>query len=383
MCVPHTAEDHNTIPDGVQRTPAASARLPGVHTVLRNVPPLSPGDTLGHALEMMRAGGLHVLPVVEGGIVKGVVRRQALHAVLRDQGDQGRARRVAEIVDQDYRSLPDPFSAEEALDTAASAPDGVLIAVDSVGGYHGLVTHADLLSLWTNAIRPPRIAGMATPIGVYLTTGTLRAGVGNIGLALTGVLLAVFYLVSDYAAARISASLGTQWSASLYGFTLREVLPLALMLLLVRWSPLAAYHAAEHQTVSAIERGEALVPEVVSRMPRAHPRCGTNVVVILVVFAAVQWIDPYIALVAGLLAWRYLGRHLQQYVTTRPASPKQLQKGLEAGRELLAKYREELASAGRPGAVRRLWNLGWMQVLAGYSLAVAAYEVALRWLTPG
>lgn len=349
---------------------------------MRDIPALHPDDTLGRALERMRASGLQALPVAEGGILKGVVRRQELHALLRDEGEPGRARRVAEVVSQNYSTLPNPFSIEEALDAAAAAPDGVLIAVDSVGGYHGMATHTDLLSLWTHAVRPSRIAGMATPIGVYLTTGTLRAGVGNLGLALTGVLLAVFYLVSDYAAARIAASLGTELSASLFGFTLREILPLALMLLLVRWSPLAAYHAAEHQTVSAIEHGEALVPEVVSRMPRAHPRCGTNVVVILVVFAAVQWIDPYIALAAGLLAWRFLGRHLQQYVTTRPASPKQLQKGLEAGRELLAKYREELASAGRPGPVRRLWNLGWIQVLAGYSFTVAAYVFAVRWLTP-
>lgn len=350
--------------------------------MLRDVPALHPDDTLGRALERMRASGLHVLPVAEGGMLKGVVRRQELHALLRKEGEPGRARRVAEILSQDYCALPNPFSIEEALDSAAAAPDGVLIAVDSVGGYHGVATHTDLLSLWTHAVRPSRIAGMATPIGVYLTTGTLRAGVGNLGLALTGVLLAVFYLVSDYAAARIADSLGTEWSVSLLGFTLREILPLALMLLLVRWSPLAAYHAAEHQTVSAIEQGEALVPEVVSRMPRAHPRCGTNVVVILVVFAAVQWIDPYIALAAGLLAWRFLGRHLQQYITTRPASPKQLQKGLEAGRELLAKYREELASAGRPGPARRLWNLGWIQVLAGYSFTVAAYVFAVRWLIP-
>ncbi|MGQ9696427.1 MAG: DUF1385 domain-containing protein [Armatimonadota bacterium] len=351
--------------------------------MLRHVPPLRPDDTLGRALEMMRASGLHTLPVAENGTLKGVIRRQALHALLRQQGEQGRARPVADLLELEYHPLPSPYSVEDALDAAASAPDGVLIAVDSVGGYHGVVTHADLLSLWTNAVRPQRIAGMATPIGVYLTTGTLRAGVGNLGLALTGVLLAVFYLVSDYAAARITASLGTEWSLSLAGFTVREVLPLALMLLLIRWSPLAAYHAAEHQTVSAIEQGEALVPEVVSRMPRAHPRCGTNVVVILVVFAAVQWVDPYIALVTSLLAWRHLGRYLQQYITTRPASPKQLQKGLEAGQELLAKYREELVRAGGSSAIRRAWNLGWIQVLAGYAVTVAGYEFAKQWLTPG
>jgi uncharacterized protein YqhQ len=36
--------------------------------------------------------------------------------------------------------------------------------------------------------------------------------------------------------------------------------------------------------VHAIERGEPLVLEVVRRMPRVHPRCGTNLVAGIALF---------------------------------------------------------------------------------------------------
>ena len=47
-----------------------------------------------------------------------------------------------------------------------------------------------------------------------------------------------------------------------------NLLALTLFLLLMRVSRLAGYHAAEHQTVHAMERNETLVPEIVCRMPR-------------------------------------------------------------------------------------------------------------------
>src|SRR2546423_10530097 len=69
-----------------------------------------------------------------------------------------------------------------------------------------------------------------------------------------------------------------------------QALPFPLFLLFVRALPLVQYHAAEHQAVHAMERGEPLDPEIVRRMPRVHPRCGTNIMaggmVFLIVFIA-------------------------------------------------------------------------------------------------
>lgn len=46
-----------------------------------------------------------------------------------------------------------------------------------------------------------------------------------------------------------------------------------------------AYHGAEHKTINAYEAGAALEPEVVARFSRAHTRCGTGfLLIVLVIF---------------------------------------------------------------------------------------------------
>ena len=47
-----------------------------------------------------------------------------------------------------------------------------------------------------------------------------------------------------------------------------------------------AYHGAEHKTINAYEAGDELSPEVVSRYPIEHPRCGTAFL-LTVVFVSV------------------------------------------------------------------------------------------------
>ena len=47
-----------------------------------------------------------------------------------------------------------------------------------------------------------------------------------------------------------------------------------------------AYHGAEHKTINAYEAGDALEPEIVSRHPIEHPRCGTAFL-LTVVFVSV------------------------------------------------------------------------------------------------
>ncbi len=50
-----------------------------------------------------------------------------------------------------------------------------------------------------------------------------------------------------------------------------------------------AYHGAEHKTINAYEDGAPLEPTSVARYPRAHPRCGTGfLLVVLVVFVFVS-----------------------------------------------------------------------------------------------
>ncbi len=44
-----------------------------------------------------------------------------------------------------------------------------------------------------------------------------------------------------------------------------------------------AYHGAEHKTINAYEHGAPLEPEAVARYPRAHTRCGTGFLLIVLV----------------------------------------------------------------------------------------------------
>jgi hypothetical protein len=159
-----------------------------------------------------------------------------------------------------------------------------------------------------------------------------------------------------------------------------------LFLLVLRLSPLAGFHAAEHQTVNAIEKGEPLALEAIAAMPREHPRCGTNLMALL--FGA-QLLLPLVAheplltlpaLVLGALAWRKVGHLLQRHFTTRPPRRYQLRDGQRAGQQLLAAY------AARPGfrvdRWRRVWNMGLVQILAGAFTVIAACEAAHQ-LFPG
>jgi uncharacterized protein YqhQ len=49
------------------------------------------------------------------------------------------------------------------------------------------------------------------------------------------------------------------------------------------------YHGAEHMTIHALEHGDPLVPEAVRRYPTAHPRCGTEFLVVVILLSIVAF----------------------------------------------------------------------------------------------
>lgn len=164
---------------------------------------------------------------------------------------------------------------------------------------------------------------------------------------------------------------------------LLETLPIVSLILLFRLSPLAGYHAAEHQVVHALERDEPLIPDVVSRMPRVHPRCGTNLGVAISIFSSVflfffrcQWLPSeeerasvatLLAAVATLFLWRPLGSFAQQYITTKPATVEQIQSGIDAANELLDRFSTAEHRQATPWS--RLRSSGVLHVMAGALLA--------------
>jgi hypothetical protein len=138
--------------------------------------------------------------------------------------------------------------------------------------------------------------------------------------------------------------------------------------------PISAIHAAEHQVVHAIEREEPLELAIVRRMPRVHPRCGTNIAagasIFLTVFTT-EWIDATeVRLMAAALLtvifWRRLGSLMQKYVTTKPAKDRYLAMGIQSGKELLARFGTGTSTA--PTWPSRIWNSGILHVMAGSSI---------------
>ncbi len=382
-----------------------------LRSVLRPAPPLAPEDSLRRCLTLTRFQPLATLPVLENGFLKGVVPLSVLLPAL--QMDPGDARE---------RMLDRPVSTVMQPPTAVAAPEmGVdevgslcalyglseIVVVDAQGYCFGMVSAADLLLPDAPQPRPTRIGGMATPFGVYLTDGSLRAGANDFALISTGVMMTVRYGLSYLCVIGIGTLLHRYLNVpNAFSFDSDYVPPanlpwmglinvaislgvLGLFLTLIRITRLAGYHAAEHQTVHAIERGERLIPEIVGRMPRAHPRCGTNFVAAVLVFSTLSQALGYIpffdggiaqiaAVVATLFTWRSVGTFLQERFTTRPAKERELASGIAAGNELLFRYLNSPPT--RPGFFKRIWYTGMVQVMSGMVLTyTVCYLIWLVW----
>jgi CBS domain-containing protein len=303
----------------------------------------------------------------------------------------------------DLGFVPAIFSLENTLSTLQRYDVPALPVIDGNGSYLGLISHADVLAAMNKNIRPPLVGGMATPLGVWLTDGHISAGAPTFGLFLSGILMGLCYIFSYAVMAAIlywlSSSFHTDWMVQFVsgrigadsnsGSWLSLIMTVAqgfLFLGAFRLLPIAGTHAAEHQTVWAMERGLELIPENVKQMPRAHPRCGTNLValagLIEIVFQHLPSFDPGTILFALLfiyLFWRNLGEWLQNWFTTRPANAKQLQSGIDAGLALQQKYQEQPVVVTSFG--RRLFNSGLVYSAAGMILTLSAFMYALTLLS--
>lgn len=261
---------------------------------------------------------------------------------------------------------------------------------------------------------PPRLGGMATPLGVYLHDGISGGGAGFWGLFLTGVTMSLLAFTAQAAAHGVGQLLAAhpqllfRWEQFAppglrdWLFAISPYLPLPLVFLLLRLAPMSGTHAAEHQVVHCIERHAPLVPSCVRSMPRVHPRCGTNLfagftlflLTFLGVFCAAQeWRWPpldgaslavMLAAPITLIFWRRVGGWIQYWFATRPATDGQIAGAIQAAEQVLSRRRKRLSSS-RPlrfALPRRIWTMGFPQILLGY-LAVFAALTGIGEAFPG
>ncbi len=326
---------------------------------------LDSSDTLSRAVEALQNTPSRGVLVMHNGYYFGLLTdAEVARALATDP-----AMTAGEASAREVPVIPADTPCRDALRTLAEADLPALPVVARDGRLLGAISRAELLETLYRRRRPASIGGMATPLGVYLSDGIHRGGVGDLALILTGVFLFIGSLLSA------AVALGVVFAWRRLG--LAGIIPdpwiitPAFLLAFAAWfrlSRVAGYHAAEHQTVHAIERNEPLEPERVAMMPRPHPRCGTNLMVLFSVFMTLSaWmkIDPFVAGVISLAAYRFLGPWVQQNITTRPASRKQIENGISAGRQILDRYQRGTSWSSRSGW-KRVWNMGLLQVAIGY-----------------
>lgn len=325
-------------------------------------------DSIKRAAALMRDNGDALLPILDGNRLQGVLLQTSLVSALAEGLEPTTA---SERLMTPAATVKGYASAAECLRRFEDSGHSTLVVVDDSNHLLGLVSPADLFPRPVPRPRPAQLGGMATPMGVYLTTGSVSGGAPKWALVLTGATMFTLLLVGKFA------------GDSLFPWMLRQRIPfdvvnavtslvtLGIFLLGLRLLPLAGTHGAEHQVVHAVERGEDLTPEVVARMPRVHPRCGTNLAAGATLFLSVMkisWIpDMELRVLLGAVVtatlWKPLGSAMQQYVTTKPPSRAQIEGAIRSAEDLLANYAASRRMVGSPW--QRIWHSGVLHVITG------------------
>ena len=335
-------------------------------------------DSLLSAAEKLHHNRCGILPVTDNGEFIGVVTEASFAKLMANSNRLSSPCKDATIA---CNSIEPYATGAEALRVLATTNTSALIVLDDRSHVAGIVCGSDLVPRDREFQTPPMVGGMATPFGVYLTSGSTGAGARGVALVTTGMLMFGMFLLGGVITNKLESMYAEQvpeWIRPAV-FALG---PLVIFLALMRILPISGTHGAEHQVVHALERGEPLIPEVVRRMPRVHPRCGTNLAVAAMLFLSLfQWkftsndeIRFIVAIVVTLFIWQPVGNFFQQYLTTRKPTKKQLDDGIEAAQELIEVHAEH--GVNEPTIAMRIINSGALHVILGSALMYAAALVA-------
>ena len=155
-------------------------------------------------------------------------------------------------------------------------------------------------------------------------------------------------------------------------------------LVVLRLSPLAGYHGAEHKVVHCLELYGVVDRDLAKTCPRAHKRCGTTLLAgfLPIPFLAIPLLSiPFYGVPAALaiaaVGWltRFpVGALIQQIFTTKEPTPHQMDTAVRAAERLLERWRRD--PHRRVPLWQGLWVRGFPQMVAG---AIIAAQV-LNWL---
>jgi len=121
--------------------------------------------------------------------------------------------------------------------------------------------------------------------------GGAELGKGSVALMLLITLVlgvGVFFLIPLWVASVTTANVQQGWVQHLVEGLVRVAIFLGYLALISRTPDIRRvfeYHGAEHKTIHALEHGDTLTVDAVQHYPTAHPRCGTEFLVVVLLLS--------------------------------------------------------------------------------------------------
>jgi uncharacterized protein YqhQ len=119
----------------------------------------------------------------------------------------------------------------------------------------------------------------------------IELGRGSVALMLGLTLvvgIGVFFLLPLFLAALTTSKVESSWVQHLTEGLIRVGLFLGYLAVIARAPDIRRvfeYHGAEHMTIHALEAGDPLTTDAVRKYPTAHPRCGTEFLVVVILLS--------------------------------------------------------------------------------------------------
>jgi uncharacterized protein YqhQ len=131
--------------------------------------------------------------------------------------------------------------------------------------------------------------------GLQAEEDGVELGKGSIILTLAITLAAgigVFFLLPLFIASATTANIANGLVQHLVEGIIKVAIFLAYLAVIGRSAEIGRvfqYHGAEHMTIHALEAGDPLTPEAIRKYPTAHPRCGTEFLVVVIALSIIAF----------------------------------------------------------------------------------------------
>jgi uncharacterized protein YqhQ len=188
----------------------------------------------------------------------------------------------------------------DAIAVALRHPDGrILYATERLdSGIHGtrgskLPFLRGLVVLYETLIVGTR--WLVRSAGVQAEEDGVELGKGSIALMLLITLFAgigIFFLLPLFIASVTTANVQNGLVQHLVEGLIRVAIFLGYLAVIGQSADIRRvfqYHGAEHMTIHALEAGDPLTPAAIRKFPTAHPRCGTEFLVVVIALSIVAF----------------------------------------------------------------------------------------------